>query len=149
MLGLSTSVMAYDRTGRKRRQTFWGYDRNDPAAVTVRIPTGNAGVWTEWVISRTMLGDAYLDTQYRYGGEVHLRVLPGGERLVLTLYPDADHPAVISFPSAEVWEFLLKTHRTMPPCPNDGRCVGIACPECTAVAIDLDSALIGVLNGGE
>jgi hypothetical protein len=145
MFGLTTGVISYNRTIRKRQQIIWNYDRTDPAAVVIHIPHGDgSGDWAEWQLARADLGDANLHPVQTEGADLHLEVIPRGGRLILTLYPYTERPVVVSLPSAEVWEFLRGTHKTVPPCADAGRCVGIArdgCLECTLVGMDLDMAM--------
>lgn len=156
MFGLSTGVMAYNRTARRRQQIRWYYDRNDPTAVTFSVPALNGtNEWAEWTISRTALGDAYLHPVgpvAGYGVRMHLR----GERLIVTVrgvYFDDDKLPVdaettLSLPAGLVWEFLLSTHKIVPPCSDAGRCVGIVrddCPECTLLSIGLGAILAELL----
>jgi hypothetical protein len=156
MFGLSTGVMAYNRTARRRQQIRWYYDRNDPTAVTFSVPALNGtNEWAEWAISRDALGDAYLHPVgpvVGYGVRMHLR----GERLIITVrgvYFDDDNRPVdcettLSLPAGPVWEFLLSTHKVVPPCSDAGRCEGIArddCLECTLLSAGLDATLVSLL----
>lgn len=147
MLGMSTGVMGYNRTARRRQQIFWAYDATDPAAITIRIPA-LVGVsrWIEWTFSRAMLGDAYLRPQRPQGSDIHIML--SGERLVLRLTGSTGHrdnrrhSAVFSFPAGAVWEFLLATHKIVPPCRHNGRCgLGDNCFECDLISDVLTASL--------
>lgn len=152
MFGLTTGVMAYNRTARKRQQIIWNYDGGDPLAVTFHIPCiKGTNEWVEWQVSREELGNAYVrppEVAPR-GTDVYIELYAKRERLIITLYPGATGQTVISLPSGEIWEFLRHTHKSVPPCTDGGRCVGIVredCLECTLVGSVLEAALPELLD---
>lgn len=118
----------------------WSYTVADPLAVSLVLNPSGGSARRCWSWARSLLAEAF--DAPSGDADVHLYRSALGRMVVQLSAPDGD--CQLSCLAEPVWEFLVSTFVTCPPC-RGGRCC--SCAECVLVRRALDAELVGILRG--